>query len=377
MEFSPSCLVLCEDSPRTKYKNRGRFGDFGTVPHWGQRKLMLSEIQFFTNYWNPQTHPTPLCVYAGAATGTHIPFLSDLFPTFTFHLYDPSPFSIQETDKIRIFTGQNGYFTTEIARQYKEGRKNIFFVSDIRTADWRQNYKDQCKAKGHDPSDFLLDEEHKSISRTSSQTTEQQVWNDMLMQQEWVMEMDPEHALLKFRLPWPVDATDQNVEYLKGTVYWQAWAPHTSTETRLKPIRNETTHLYEKMSWSILKYEEQCFHHNIVTRESSKFTNFLSSIDFPELLDDFDSMAEVWILYNYLATKTNFESSQLHIRALSHFLTRHLNRNNMRSHNVITLNILRCSPFKASGRNVSSRRKQWFEENPKKWLECQEHLRNF
>ena len=40
--------------------------------------------------------------------------------------------------------------------------------------------------------------------------------------------MNPEHALIKFRLPYYYNNTDVNKTYLKGVVYWQPWAPQSS-----------------------------------------------------------------------------------------------------------------------------------------------------
>ncbi len=66
--------------------------------HWGQRKLLMSEIEFLT------LHATPGCVvvYAGAAPGLHCAFLSDMFPEVRqFILVDPSPFSVRNGCRTR------------------------------------------------------------------------------------------------------------------------------------------------------------------------------------------------------------------------------------------------------------------------------------
>ena len=42
-------------------------------------------------------HPEGLCVYVGAAPGTHITFLCEMFPRITFHLYDPRDFTVKES----------------------------------------------------------------------------------------------------------------------------------------------------------------------------------------------------------------------------------------------------------------------------------------
>ena len=57
-------------TPRTPYARRQ--GEVKTVDHWGQRKLLFSEIEFLTLYG----HLAKTVVYAGAAPGMHISFLS-------------------------------------------------------------------------------------------------------------------------------------------------------------------------------------------------------------------------------------------------------------------------------------------------------------
>ena len=59
------------------------------MEHWGQRKLLFSEIEFLTLYG----HLAKTVVYAGAAPGTHINYLSkELFPEHKWVLVDPAPF---------------------------------------------------------------------------------------------------------------------------------------------------------------------------------------------------------------------------------------------------------------------------------------------
>src|SRR5436853_6153729 len=108
--FTIQDLSINNKSLRRKYERRT--GDAKISIHWGQRKLLLNEIEFFTLYWDQKLIPKPLCVYAGAAPGIHITLLSQMFPAFTFHLYDPAEFKIKETPKIKIF---NGLFTDDIA----------------------------------------------------------------------------------------------------------------------------------------------------------------------------------------------------------------------------------------------------------------------
>ena len=96
--------------------------------HWGQRKLLLSEIEFLTNYWNEYDQNLKKYVlYVGAAPGEHIKHLIKLFPTIHFILYDPAPFTIKPSDNVTI---HQEYFTDEDVQKYKN--MNLFFISDIR-----------------------------------------------------------------------------------------------------------------------------------------------------------------------------------------------------------------------------------------------------
>lgn len=369
--FTSDDMTCNETSPSKKYERRGVKGDFGKVPHWGQRKLILPEMKFFTDYWDPKQVPHPLCVYAGAASGTHITLLAELFPAFEFHLYDPSPFSILETDQIKIFTGQeHGFFTLEVAKKYKKCN-NVFFISDIRTADWKRNRETEYAKLGVELGEKVEEHIKLDVHDRADQKTEQDVWEDMKLQESWVLEMQPIESLLKFRLPWPKKNQDIFVSYLNGIVYWQPWAPHTSTETRLKPLRNPKTNQLEQKQWNIIDYEEKCFYHNCVTRENKLFmlNGFQNALDPPELLNDFDSVAEAYILQEYLKWKTLSCFWGLHaIRQLSRKITSHLNFGKpILKPTNISLAILRSTPFKASNRGITQKRIEYFQNYPEEW----------
>ncbi len=98
--------------PREKYVPHDKREHTSSVLHRGQRKLLMSEIGALIRL-DPAKQYT--AVYAGAAPGIHIPLLSKLFPNLVFHLYDPAPFRIKETERIKLF---NACFTDETAQSY-------------------------------------------------------------------------------------------------------------------------------------------------------------------------------------------------------------------------------------------------------------------
>jgi cap2 methyltransferase len=213
--------MLLPDAPRQQY--RRRTDELKTVMHWGQRKLLLSEIEFLTKYGVSGA----TVVYAGAAPGTHTGYLIELFPDLKFVLVDPAPFSARLMQAPRCLL-RHELFTDALARQYA-ARDDVLFLCDIRSCDYMI----------HDNQDH-----------------EKKVLQDMQAQQRWHDIMQPMKSLLKFRLPWTPGCTP----YLAGDVYLPAFGPITTTETRLVP------HGHDRVLWDHKKYEEQLFYFNTVTR---------------------------------------------------------------------------------------------------------------
>ncbi len=104
----PFSRILQADAGRLPYKRRTR--EVKSVIHWDQRKLLMSKIEFLTLY----CRSCRMVVYAGAAPGTHIAFLSNMFPELHFYCVDPAPFTVKETDKI---TTIQALFTDEMAQR--------------------------------------------------------------------------------------------------------------------------------------------------------------------------------------------------------------------------------------------------------------------
>lgn len=239
-------------SPTTKYARR--MGEAKTVEHWGQRKLLFSEIEFLAFYG------TPGCtvVYAGAAPGTHTNFLSEvMFPSYNWVLVDPAPFDAKPTGKITI---RNEFFDDKLAEEF--AGQNVLFVCDIRSMD----------------------------SSMPDHVKEERVFIDMEAQMRWTQIMKPVASVLKFRMPYKPGVT----KYLDGRIHFPIWSGRTSSESRLvvtqedlaKPLR-EYSH-----SW----YEDLMFHFQTVTRT----TYFLHSCVGEGLDSCFDCNAEVFLLRFFL-----------------------------------------------------------------------------
>jgi len=253
-EDIPFTRVLEPDAPQRPYRRRQH--ERKSVIHWGQRKLLMAEIEFLTVH--AHLHHRQLVVYAGAAPGTHINWLADLFPQLAFVLVDPNPFVVVATERIRIV---QDYFTDDMARDYAD--QSVLFISDVRTADWRHQDADQVETR---------------------------VARDMQAQRRWVELMSPVMSLLKFRLPYSNWSVNSTTEYFDGDLFLPVWGPQTTTETRLV-TQGITTRI-----WDHTIYEQQMFYFNTVTRLARYPHQVLAQgID-----HCYDCASEIHILQNYL-----------------------------------------------------------------------------
>ena len=251
--------ILEPDSKTTSYERRKL--RMKRTLHWGQLKLMLTEVEFLSlalQRYKELNDSRPIhMIYAGAAPGHHIVYLSKLFPTIHFDLYDPNDFAISETDKIKI----NVQFFTDVDASYwqQQSDRFVIFASDIRT----------------------------------EPATEENVRKNMEMQLAWWKVMNPEVAMFKFRLPW----TEGETEYPEGDIYIQPYPGPTSTETRLIVYKNAAMKKYNHT-----KYEQQMFYHNTIARIKCYKTALGVKLDFMrDGIDNcYDCASFITIIDNYL-----------------------------------------------------------------------------
>lgn len=269
------CRVLNPEMKREKYHSRKN--EIISTLHWGQRKLLLTEIEFLTNYLYVTERNSFDCkkdtyvIYAGSAPGVHIGYLSKLFPRVYFILYDPRQFNIKLKECPRVITYEQ-FFTDTTAKEWESARhpsKNVLFISDIRTG-----------SKDMKIGDF-----------------EDCVKSDNKNQLCWYNIIKPKMTMFKFRLPYD---SDEFTEYLDGQVYLQPYAPETSTETRLIVGSNAKLIKYDNRL-----YEEQMFYFNKHTRNQT-CNNLLNNIHKKNgVSDNFDGSSEIHILQQYLLNNSD------------------------------------------------------------------------
>lgn len=242
--------ILPKDAPKRSWKPRN--GQWRSIQHWGQRKLLLSELEFLTAYSEGKHR----VLYAGSAPGTHIMELADMFPEQKFVLVDPNDFRCKESARIEI---HQEFFTNEIAEKYKA--EKVLFISDIRTGN----------------PDVM-----------GAQEVEQRVKADMDAQLTWHSILKPYRSMLKFRLPYFPGQT----EYLDGFLWLPIWGRVQTTEARL--VANAHTRL---RMWDNFEYMNQLYYFNTETRVRA----YEHGVQDCEGLDHcYDCAAEVDVLKEYL-----------------------------------------------------------------------------
>lgn len=223
--------VVGDNTPHLKYQRRRN--EWKTVDHWGQRKLLFSEIEFLTKY----AEPGRVVVYAGAAPGDHTNFLSDMFPDVQFVLVDPADFTCKETDRIELV---QDFFDTSQAERFatEEYRGRVLFISDIRS--WDEN--------------------------TSEAEKEKRVEIDMQNQKEWTELMVPVASMFKFRLPYEKGKTT----YFDGDIFLPVWGGRTTSETRLivESYATDPTTPFTYKDYDHGTYEDVMYAHNTLVRTS-------------------------------------------------------------------------------------------------------------
>lgn len=277
--------------------------------HWGQKKLLFSEIEFLSLIAKHHSLNKFLVVYVGSANGIHINLFKEMFPELQWLLYDGAPFQIPPHKNFIIKTGNEGFFTDDTVVEVLKiaNGREIIFISDIRL----------------DPKEDLI-------------------YNDMLSQQRWAIMLNAQAIMLKMRLPFTYsnqgersidpsirDRLDEtrydkkiqdkiivpsekgqsnDVLYLDGKIQFQIYAPSFSIETRL--ITFPTNGKYQMKYYNAYLYESQMLYFNEIDRakmtfkyhDSHKVKDHIIGFD-----DGYDSTAEYIIVEQYL---TNYKKVQ-------------------------------------------------------------------
>eukprot|EP00759_Apiculatamorpha_spiralis_P057451 PhF_6_TR8659/c0_g1_i2/m.13537/K18776/MTR2, MT48; cap2 methyltransferase len=245
-------LILSDDTPQVEY-SRDR-GAPMTHVHWGQRKLLLSEIEFLLYSMPRGSPPRVHVVYAGAAPGSHMTVLSNMFMNTTYELYDPCPFdpALQEDSRFELHTGEDGYFSDRVAHNIVAKRVHdinlpalsfMYSVMECETANFSQPIALLAHAALDCNAPPLLFVSDIRSGKEKNDDFDSHVEQDMDAQVRWHRILRPQSSMLKFRLPYAftfdqhtktlVPNPQRMVPYLDGDIYLPIWGRHSTTECRL------------------------------------------------------------------------------------------------------------------------------------------------
>jgi hypothetical protein len=291
-----------------KYPEYDEYGKDKIVPrpiccHDGQKKLLYSEIEFYNKISTVYNLNDILVVYVGSGHGVHEPIIFDMFPELDFYMIDPVHYKFKHSitaNKDRFFYYQ-GYYTDNSYKRVIEWNKErhnkkIAFICDIRT----------------------------SYTNTR-EVDEWDVFNNMLSQQKWCIQLNSVAYLLKLRFPlirrnikyefFQYDIPQNNntlikkfkkyrkngFKYLKGKIMVQIYAPSESTETRLLHVRKSIDEQFDYDNYDIFKYNFNCFYFNFIDKlkiykykESDQIKEHVIGYD-----DSYESVCEYYIMYHY------------------------------------------------------------------------------
>ncbi|KPA86388.1 hypothetical protein ABB37_00573 [Leptomonas pyrrhocoris] len=374
----PFPVLLDDDFPAEQYRSRN--SDIKSAIHWGQRKLLLSEIQLLCMYCKPDV--SYHIVYAGSAPGTHLAFLDEMFACrHTWELIDPGQFDRPVLEPRTNFWLRNEFFTNATAydinaRRLEEVLPALGFVyrhiaiesvreekkaiheklqGIVGTLDVARGTEDipamyepplslpkglellaQVGLERNKPLLFVSDIRSGSVALPNF---EDHVAENMRAQECWTNILHGVYSMLKFRLPYTSKSTafggqgqvketrlireDGTVPYLRGDMLLPIWTRPTSTEGRLVVPQGA----FQK-AYNVAQVENQFFFFNAKVREQVHFNHLILGDD--ELDHHYDAAAEVHCLTTYLrfmqpvlqtASEDDLRKAILRV---SHSITEHL-----------------------------------------------------
>jgi len=260
----------------------GKDNHLQTTEQWLYRQLLLSEIEFLTEYSNESNC---LVVYAGAAPGIHLNYLSDLFPQVEFVLIDSNAILTKQNDRITIIEKD---FNEKLAKKYAKEERRILFICNKGTND-----------------DLML----------------------------WQSNINSYASLL------PIHFCSTSFQFYDGRILLNLWSPRNSFECRL---------IVEKDA-SIITYETHQFKKAISYFQNHLrlmyYEHDLNEIETEGLDHCYDCQAEIFILEKYVRKTQSIDDEILlkkKIAELSYDISRNIYEKNRQPilNTFRTLNII-------------------------------------
>lgn len=320
-DYSPSYDSIYDNDDEgylSWHKKKASFFDsLGTYNcHIGQLKLFYALFQYLLILKEKDLLNNSLIVYIGSAPGFNIYCNLQYFPEITLLLYDPAKFDrrLYGLKNVIIKDNQDGFFGLDKIDEVKQvqkqlNKKHIVFISDIRLG---------------------VDEE--SIMR------------DNALNMKSILRLKCASFQLKFRVPYYIstrtpketerlstyDLDDIDLEfvygkkmiaykpeyynYLKGTIYYQLFAPPYSAESRLVGFSKNGSYKLDR--YSLKDYESNFIRFNICRN----FFDYSNVEPYKKLISEaklnpyiavfaptFENVTELIMIYHYLcSSNANF-----------------------------------------------------------------------
>lgn len=308
-------LFITEETKRLNYSTNNYSKN--NLIGWRSRNHALGLILFLTIYGNRKD--SSVLIYS--SSNNFVNGVAPMFPNYTFYVkgakLDPRHENI-------IYQGPD--FTVEDLDFYSSMAGLLIFVNLNRSDYWDKRQEEFSKRSLteediNDTSKYFL---VKEALLETMRRTDQQIEQDMTGQFRLLMSIRHEHAWMRFRLPYNKNDRE-DMEYLKGTIYFPLWGKGIFRDTWLKPTREFGE--YELTRWNLYDYESYIYHHNIITRQVNVYNNIITGVPenqvSNELGTDFDGTAEALIFGLYIEQVR--EPTQKDIEELSNELTKNLN----------------------------------------------------
>ena len=275
--------------------------------HIGQRKLLLSEVQFLTHIYESK-NDVCYCIYAGSAPGHKTHLLAKLFPKIKFILIDPNKFdlllvdvkkyhrTVPHKDIVHLYSEYPANVNSYMNKKQKDMSKSdeidiinfihdshhqIFIIEDFMD----DKYASLLKKLG--PSVFISDIRSNTSGDEDSSPLDIDIYWNTSMMYNWINILKPELSMLKIRLPFynekidmkmydaefktskqygidfKQDYNDFKFKMSKSDLYLQAWSRHASSETRMYIKKDNINNIIE---YDIKEIEEKLFYYNCIDR---------------------------------------------------------------------------------------------------------------
>lgn len=355
--------------------------------HVGQLKLFYSLFEYLTllQQKDAERLKRSLIVYAGAAIGTNIYVNSQLFPDTKWLLYDPEPFDkvLQRSPNIIIKRDYFGVDKSDLqtytitkpmtdihqaCQRFGISTRDIIFISDLRTFPDEVNVMTDnhlClkavldlkpwsyQIKFHTP---YYQSPINTIENTHIKFYDKHtpLRNENLLSSRELSESQTNSLrTIKQYIPFKPDT----YVYLKGTIYYQLFAPPHSAETRLVGFANRDG------SYSLQRFNNEVYEKNLYRFNLSRnFFNYESAS-----VSEIPCLSELIVYAKKYPYTRSFQPTYENVCEL--ILIDRYHQQNMKEYKILSVNHKYQSIYETIHKvysqmyNISLRRKYCKEKN--------------